>query len=185
LASNRVKKAATVARAAAPAAPAAAGGLGLVLLGLGAIWAVSQVTGPIGDIVGGAKKVAQGPPDFLGGLFGEERVEEEIPLSGFEGLGRVDPDTGAAYWYGPDPRYDPDVPTSYTIEGGKVVVINPNPGLPMGVFYEFDVPSAARRAGTALRANIGEALDPSEYGSIFEGQIPFGGPKFDIRPWKW
>jgi len=138
---------------------------------------VSQVKGPIGDIIGGAKKAAQAPPDFFGGLFGTERVRKEIPLSGFLDLGRFDPESGAAYWYGPAPGgYDPDVPTSYSIEGGQIVVINPNPGIPLARAFEVDLPSAARKFGTGVRAGIGEA---------FEGEVPFGGPKFDIRPWKW
>jgi len=179
LASNRAAKAAA-------AAPYAAGGVGVVLLALGAIWAVSQVKGPIGDIIGGVKTAAQAPPDFVGGLFGTERVREEIPLTGFSDLGRVDPESGAAYWYGPAAGgYDPDIPTSYSIEGGQIVVINPNPGIPLARAFEVDIPSAPRRAGTAVRGRIGEAIDPSEYYTPFEGQVPFGGPKFDIRPWKW
>jgi len=178
LASNRAAKAAA-------AAPYAAGGVGVVFLALGAIWAVSQVKGPIGDIIGGAKKAVEAPPDFFGGVFGEERVRKEIPLAGFLDLGRFEPKSGAAYWPGPYREYDPDIPTSYSIEGGEIVVINPNPGIPLARAFEVDIPSAPRRSGTAVRGRIGEAIDPSEYYTPFEGQVPFGGPKFDIRPWKW
>jgi len=169
LPSNRAVKAAA-------AAPYAAGGVGVVLLTLGAIWAVSQVKGPIGDIIGGVKKAVEAPPDFFGGLLGTERERKEIPLAGFLDLGRFDPESGAAYWPGPYREYDPDIPTSYSIEGGQIVVINPNPGIPLARAFEVDLPSAARKFGTGVRAGIGEA---------FEGEVPFGGPKFDIRPWKW
>lgn len=185
MASNRVAKTAA-------AAPYAAGGLGVVLLGLGAFWALSQVKGPLADIFGGAKTAAaaaktaiEAPPDFLGGLFGEEKVTREIPLGGFLDLPRIDAASGAAYWFAPSPDYEPDVPTSFSIVSGEIIITNPNPGIPLARGYEFDVPTAPRQFGTAVRGNIGEAIDPSEYYTPFEGQVPFGGPKFDIRPWKW
>jgi len=159
-----VAKAAKVARTAAKAAPAAApmaGGLGFILLGLGAVWAISRVTGPIGDIFKGAERVIRAPEEFGSGLITGEKVERDVPITKY--------------------LYDPDVPTThFTVTGSGVTVTNPSPNIPPPRFYEFDQPSAAREAGIYIRGNIDEAISLSEYtGDPFTGKIP-GGPKFDL-----
>jgi len=165
---NRVAKAAKVARAAVKAAPAAAatapvaaGGIGFVLLALGAVWAISRVTGPIGDIFKGAEAVIRAPSEFGGGLFTGEKVERDVPITKYQ--------------------FDPDVPTThFTVTGSGVTVTNPSPNIPPPRFYEFDQPSAAREAGIYIRGNIDDAISVSEYtGDPFTGKIP-GGPKFDL-----
>lgn len=160
---NQVAKAAKVARTAAKAAPVAApmaGGLGFILLGLGAVWAISRVTGPIGGVIGGVKKgaeaVIRAPEEFGSGLF---TGREEVPIIKYQ--------------------FDPDVPTThFTVEGSGVTVTNPSPNVPPPVFYK--VPSATREAGIHFRGSIEDAISVSEYtGDPFKGKIP-GGPEFDL-----
>jgi len=168
---NRVAKVAKAARAAvkatpvaAAAAPVAAGGIGFVLLALGAVWAISRVTGPIEDIFKGAEAVIRAPSEFGGGLFTGEKVERDVPITKYQ--------------------FDLDVPTThFTVEGSGVTVTNPSPNIPPPRFYEFDQPSAAREAGIYFRGSIEDAISVSEYtGDPFKGKIP-GGPKFDLLGW--
>lgn len=152
-------KAAKVARTAAKAAPVAApmaGGLGFILLGLGAVWAISRVKGPIQDIYKGAEAVIRAPEEFGGGLF---TGREEVPITKYQ--------------------FDPDVPTThFTVQGSGVTVTNPSPNVPPPVF--FKVPSATREAGIYFRGSIEDAISVSEYtGDPFKGKIP-GGPEFDL-----
>jgi len=163
-----VAKAAKAARAAVKAAPiaaatapGAAGGLGFVLLALGAVWAISRVTGPIEDIFKGAGAVIRAPSEFGAGLLTGERAEREVPITKYQ--------------------LDPDVQgTHFTVRGSGVTVTNPSPHIPPPRFYEFDQPSAAREAGIYIRGNIDDAISVSEYtGDPFTGKIP-GGPKFDL-----
>ena len=152
-------KAAKIARKAARAAPAAApvaGGLGFILLGLGAVWAISKVKGPIQDIYKGAEAVIRAPQEFGSGLF---TGREEVPITKYQ--------------------FDPDLPTThFTVEGSGVTVTNPSPSVPPPVFYK--VPSATREAGIYFRGNIEDAISVSEYtGDPFKGKIP-GGPEFDL-----
>jgi len=159
--SNQVAKAAKVARAAVKAAPAAAatapvaaGGLGFVLLALGAVWAISRATGPIGAIFEGAEAVIRAPSEFGGGLFTGEKVERDVPITKYQ--------------------FDPNFPTThFTVEASGVTVTNPSPNIPPPRFYEFDQPSAAREAGIYIHENL-----PFQ-GDLFTGKIP-GGPQFDL-----
>jgi len=169
---NQVAKAAKVARTAAKAAPVAAplippmaGGLGIILLGLGAVWAISRVTGPIGDIFKGAGAVIRAPGEFGSGLITGEKAERDVPITRYQ--------------------YDADIPTThFTVTSSGVTVTNPSPNIPPPRFYEFDQPSAAREAGIYIRGNIDDAISVSEYtGDPFKGQVPFGGPKFDLLGW--
>ena len=160
-------KAAKVARTAAKAAPVAApmaGGLGIVLLGLGAVWAISKVTGPIGDIFKGAESMIRAPQEFGSGFITGGKAERDVPITAF--------------------LYDSNVPnTHFTVTSSSVTVTNPRPDIPPPRFYEFDQPSAAREAGIYIRGNIEDAISVSEYtGDPFTGKIP-GGPKFDLLGW--
>jgi len=139
------------------AAPLAAGGLGLVVLGLGAVWAISKVKGPIQDIYKGAEAVIRTPGEFGAGLI---TGREEVSITKYQ--------------------FDPDLPTThFTVEGSGVTVTNPSPNVPPPEF--FKVPSATREAGIYVRGNIEDAISVSEYaGNPFKGQVPFGGPKFDL-----
>jgi len=169
--SNQVVKAAKAGRTAVKAAPiaaatapVAAGGIGFILLGLGALWAISRVTGPIGDIFKGAQTVIRAPSEFGSGLITGEKAERDAPITKYQ--------------------FDPDIPTThFTVTGSGVTVTNPSPNIPPPRFYEFDQPSAAREAGIYIRGNIDEAISVSEYtGDPFTGKVP-GGPKFDLLGW--
>jgi len=174
--SNQVAKVAKAGRAAVKAAPvaaatapAAAGGLGFVLLALGAVWAISRVTGPIGDIFKGAETVIRAPSEFGAGLFTGEKVERDVPISKYQ--------------------FVPELPTThFTVEGSGVTVTNPSPSIPPPRFYEFDQPSAAREAGIYIRGSIDDAIRVSDLdfyippvytGDPFKGKIPIG-PEFDL-----
>ena len=168
---NQVAKAAKAGRTAvkgapiaAATAPVAAGGIGFILLGLGALWAISRVTGPIEDIFKGAEAVIRAPSEFGSGLITGKKAERDVPITKYQ--------------------FDPDVPTThFTVTGSGVTVTNPTPNIPPPRFYEFDQPSAAREAGIYMRGNIDEAISVSEYtGDPFTGKVP-GGPKFDLLGW--
>lgn len=170
---NPVAKAAKVASKAARVAPVAApmaGGLGFILLGLGAVWAISKVKGPIEDIYKGAEAVVRAPGEFGAGLF---TGREEVPITKYQ--------------------FDPDVPTThFTVTSSGVTVTNPSPNVPPPVFYE--VPSATRQAGIYVRGSLDFTGDPfagkvpggPEFhllspftGDGFSGKVP-GGPEFDL-----
>ena len=162
----------------------AAPALGLLAVGLGALWLISRARGPLDLAYRGAKATVEAPGEFAGGLFGEWRKEEDVPYIGFEDVPRIDPASGASTVFGTPRTWEPDIPTNYRIIDGKVEVENPSPAIPGPAFYTFDDPSLVRRAGTAARENIREAITIDEYtGDPFQGTVPFTDKEFDILGW--